>query len=94
MLTSTITIIKNLGATSAKGMQLVRETMVEGLQLRSGSPPWQDEAGENSVIEAGSPDDRDIEVDNNDVVDGEKDVFGHAIDARSRDCSRRVLLRW
>ena len=71
-----------LGATSAKGMPLVREEMAEGLPLRPGSPPWQDEAGENIDINAGSPDGIDIEVD--DIVDvdgGEKDAFGHAIDA-------------
>jgi hypothetical protein len=60
----------------------VREEMAEGLPLRPGSPPWQDEAGENIDINAGSPDGIDIEVD--DIVDvdgGEKDAFGHAIDA-------------
>ena len=72
-----------LGATSAKGMPLVRIETAEGLSLRSGSPPWQDEeAGENIDINAGSPDDLvDIEVDDLDVDGGEKDAFGHAIDA-------------
>jgi hypothetical protein len=42
-----------LGATSAKGMPLVRKETVEGLSLRSGSPPWQDEeSGENIDINA------------------------------------------
>ena len=76
--------IEVLGATSAKGMPLVRMETAEGLSLRSGSPPWQDEeAGENIDINAGSPDDLvDIEVDDDlDVDGGEKDAFGHAIDA-------------
>jgi hypothetical protein len=80
-----------LGATSAKGMPLVREETAEGLPLRSGSPPWQDEeAGEN--INAGSPDDVDIEVDDLDVDGGEKEAFSHATDAFGHVISRRVLL--
>ena len=66
-----------LGATSGKGMPLMRED---------------DDAGENHDIEAGSPDDieevEDVDVlddeekDEFDMVDdGEKDAFGHKIDA-------------
>jgi hypothetical protein len=75
-----------LGATSAKGMPLIRKETAEGLSLRSGSPPWQDEeGGENIDINTGSPDNVvDIEVDDLDVDGGETDAFGHAIDAFGR----------
>jgi hypothetical protein len=76
--------IEVLGATSAKGMPLVRKKTAKGLTLRSGSPPWQDEeAGENIDINAGSPDDvvDIVEVDGLHVDAGEEDAFGNAIDA-------------
>jgi hypothetical protein len=75
-----------IGATSAKGMPLIRKETAEELSLRSGSPPWQDEeGGENIDINTGSPDDvvNIDEVDDLDVDGGEKDAFGHAIDAFS-----------